>query len=65
MVIRSGAIARFANGITGFEALMPENMTTAPEVVGPEEFRAVGQFVPCCPAPAIGLYTAIWTEPQG
>ena len=65
MVIRSRAIARYANGITGSEALMPEDMTTAPEVVVPEEFRAAGQFVPAGPAPAIGLYTAIWTELQG
>ena len=53
MVIRSGAIARFANGITGFEALMPEDMTSAPEMVVPEEFRVDG--VPATAPPPQGL----------
>ena len=58
------AYARYANGITGSEAFMPEDMRTAPEVVVPEEFRAAGHFVPACPASAMELYTAIWTELQ-
>lgn len=56
--------ARYANGITGSEQFMPEDMRTAPEVVVPEEFRAAGHFVPACPQSAIELYTAIWTELQ-
>jgi len=39
-------------------------MATAPEVVIPEEFRAAGHFLPTCPASAVELYTAIWTELQ-
>ena len=58
------AYARYANGITGAEEFMPEDMRTAPEVVVPEEFRAAGHFVPACPASAMELYTAIWTELQ-
>jgi spermidine/putrescine transport system substrate-binding protein len=56
--------ARYANGITGSEAFMSEDMKTAPEVIVPDEFRAAGHFVPACPASAIELYTAIWTELQ-
>ena len=58
------AFARYANGITGSEAFMPEDMTTAPEVVIPEEHRANGRFLPTCPSSAVQLYTAIWTELQ-
>ena len=59
------AFARYANGIAGSEEFMPEDMKTAPELVVPEEFRAAGKFLPACPASAVELYTAIWTELQG
>jgi spermidine/putrescine transport system substrate-binding protein len=59
------AFARYANGIAGADAFMPEDMKTAPELVVPEEFRAAGKFLPACPASAVELYTAIWTELQG
>ena len=59
------AFARYSNGIAGSAEFMPEDMKTAPELVVPEEFRAAGKFLPACPASAVELYTAIWTELQG
>lgn len=56
--------ARYANGIDGSEAFMPEEMQTAPEIVVPAEFAAAGVFLPTCPPSAQTLYTAIWTELQ-
>lgn len=56
--------ARYANGITGSEEFMDEEMKDAPEIVIPEEHRANGVFVPTCPASATDLYSQIWTELQ-
>ncbi|MDZ4312579.1 MAG: extracellular solute-binding protein [Cypionkella sp.] len=56
--------ARYANGIAGSDAFMPEDMKTAPEVVIPEEFKAAGRFLPTCSAKAQEYMTAIWTELQ-
>jgi spermidine/putrescine transport system substrate-binding protein len=58
------SFARYANGITGSEAFMPEDMKDAPEIVVPEEFAEAGTFLPTCPPAAQELYTAIWTELQ-
>ncbi|MDT8856721.1 extracellular solute-binding protein [Paracoccaceae bacterium Fryx2] len=58
------AFARYANGIAGSEAFMPEDMKTAPEVVTPEEHKAAGRFLPTCSAKATEYNTAIWTELQ-
>lgn len=56
------SFARYANGIAGSEAFMPDDMKTAPEIVVPAEFVEVGHFLPTCPQSATDLYTAIWTE---
>jgi spermidine/putrescine transport system substrate-binding protein len=58
------SFARYANGIAGSEAFMPEDMKTAPEVQVPAEFQSLGVFVPRCSAKAQEYYTAIWTELQ-
>ena len=56
------AFARYANGITGSEQFMPEDMKTASEIVIPDEFKSKGIFVPACPKEVNDIYTAIWTE---
>lgn len=58
------AFARYANGIAGSDAFMPEDMKTAPEVATPAEHSAAGKFLPTCSAKATGYVTAIWTELQ-
>jgi len=58
------SFARYANGIAGSDAFMPEDMKTAPEIVVPEEFKAAGHFIPTCSAKAQEYMTAIWTELQ-
>jgi spermidine/putrescine transport system substrate-binding protein len=58
------AFARYANGVAGSDAFMPEDMKTAPEVVVPEELKAAGKFLPTCSPKAQEYMTAIWTELQ-
>ncbi|MEZ5911766.1 MAG: extracellular solute-binding protein [Paracoccaceae bacterium] len=58
------AFARYANGIDGSDAFMPEDMKTAPEIVVPEELKAAGKFTEACSEEAQAFYTAIWTELQ-
>jgi spermidine/putrescine transport system substrate-binding protein len=58
------SFARYANGISGSDAFMPEDMKTAPEVVVPEEHKAAGVFIPTCSPKAQEYMTAIWTELQ-
>jgi len=56
------AFARYANGIKGSDAFMPEDMKTAPEIAIPKEFDGLGSFAVTCPPEVQELYTAIWTE---
>ena len=54
--------ARYANGIKGSEAFMPEDMKSAPEVNVPAEFADKGQFMQTCAPDVQEMYTKIWTE---
>jgi spermidine/putrescine transport system substrate-binding protein len=56
------AFARYANGIKGSEAFMPEEMKTAPEVNIPADVLAKGELLLPCPPEVQELYTKIWTE---
>jgi len=58
------SFARYANGIKGSDAFMPEDMKTAPEIVIPAEFADKGKFTPTCPPEVMEIYTKIWTELQ-
>lgn len=58
------AFARYANGIAGSEAFMPDDMKDAVELVPPPEFADLGQFVTVCTGKALEYQTAIWTELQ-
>jgi len=58
------AFARYANGITGSEAFMPDDMKGAPELVPPAEAKDKGHFVTVCTGKALEYQTAIWTELQ-
>ena len=54
--------ARYANGVKGSDAFMPEDMKTAPEIVTPAQFADKGRFLPPCPPATQQMYTKIWTE---
>ncbi len=54
--------AKYANGIKGSEAFMPEELRTAPELNPPAELAAAGAFLEACPPEVHELYTRIWTE---
>jgi len=56
--------ARYANGISGSEAFMPEDMKTAREIVIPDELKSAGRFLPTCAPEVQKLYTRIWTDLQ-
>ena len=56
------SFARYANGITGSEQFMPEDMKTAPEINVPDDLKYAGKFLPTCSPKAQEYYNAIWTE---
>ncbi len=58
------AFARYANGIKGSDAFLPEDMKTAPEIAIPAEFADKGKFNLTCPPEVTEMHTRIWTELQ-
>ncbi len=56
------AFARYANGISGSEEFMPEDMKAAPEIVVPEELKDAAYIAETCPPEVSKIYTQIWTE---
>ncbi len=56
--------ARYANGIMGSDAYMPEEMKTAREIIIPEELKDKGQFTSTCAPEVQKIYTRIWTDLQ-
>ena len=58
------AFARYANGVKGSDAFMPEDMKTAPEIVVPPELADKGHFVLACAPDVTAMYTKIWTDLQ-
>jgi spermidine/putrescine transport system substrate-binding protein len=56
------AFAKYANGIKGSEAFMPEDMKTAPELVVPAEYEKAGEFLKTCAPEVTALYSRIWTD---
>jgi spermidine/putrescine transport system substrate-binding protein len=54
--------ARYANGITGSEEYMPDDMKTAIEINIPDDYKDKGVFLPACPKEVNDIYTAIWTD---
>ena len=56
--------ARYANGIVGSEAFMPEDMKTAREIIIPADLKDKGVFSTTCPPDVQQLYTRIWTDLQ-
>ena len=58
------AYARYANGITGSEAFMPDDMKNAPELNILAELKDKGHFILTCSPKAQEYITAIWTALQ-
>jgi spermidine/putrescine transport system substrate-binding protein len=53
--------AKYANGITGSEEFMSEDLKTAPEIVMPASAPAP-DFVKPCPQEVTDMYNRIWTK---
>ena len=56
------SFARYANGIKGSDAFMPEDMKTANEIVVPPELVEKGQFSLACSPEVTEMHTKIWTD---
>ena len=56
------AFAKYANGIKGSAEFMPADMKDAPELNGPAELAAAGEFLESCSPETVQLYSRIWTD---
>ncbi len=56
------AFARYANGIKGSDAFMPDDMKDAPELTLPDFLKGKTDFSVACPPAVQELYTRIWTD---
>lgn len=56
--------ARYANGISGSDQYMPEDMSAAPEVAIPAELVSAGEVAKTCGPDVTKIYTRIWLELQ-
>jgi spermidine/putrescine transport system substrate-binding protein len=56
------AFARYANGIKGSDAFLPEDMKTAREINIPPELAGKGRFIQACAPEVTEIYTKIWTQ---
>ena len=56
------AFARYANGIKGSDAFLPEDMKTAREINIPPELADKGKFILACEPEVTEIYTKIWTQ---
>jgi spermidine/putrescine transport system substrate-binding protein len=58
------AFAKYANGVKGSEAFLPDELKNAPEIIIPAAFVDKGAVRLNCPPEVQDIYTAIWTELQ-
>jgi len=58
----NSSFARYANGIKGSDAYMPDDMKSAREINIPSELVDKGTFIEACPPDVTEIYSAIWTE---
>jgi spermidine/putrescine transport system substrate-binding protein len=60
----NSAYTRYANGVKGSGAFLPDDMKNRPEIEMPDDIFKLGEFQVRCSPEATQLYTAIWTELQ-
>ncbi len=58
----NSTFTRYASGIKGAEAFMPEDMKTAREINIPAELIDKGHFIGACAPDVMELYSRIWTD---
>ncbi len=54
--------AKYANGVLGSEAFLPEEWATAPEIKMPEGKAELAEFTPICSQEVVEKYNQLWTN---